>query len=757
LKAHLSRGDGTSVWRYLPHAVGNDAYEWVKASIVSGTSPDTRLVLRGPLDRFPFDKGGGEFQVDVRMRDAVLQYAPDWPRITGINGMLTFKDKGMHITADSGDILGARLANVRAIIPDLQYSLEEMLTLEGQASGATPAFLDFIRQSPVNEHSGRFTENLRANGKTDLALRLNLPLRHIVDSRVAGRITLTDNQIQLGGKLPALDRVNGSLGFTEKWVRGNGLGALLYGEPVSVGLASETGGKVRANLKGKLTAATLAQWLPAPMVKRVTGATDVQAEITLRQGEMGLDIKSDLNGLAIDLPAPLGKKADLAMPTTVSGKDNDRQPTSLNFRYGTLLAGALILPDQGPARLGLMFGGEQATPPKEPGLVVQGNLRQLDLDAWRALDFKAGANGDGLPIRDISLSFNELKAFSRKLREIHVRARPEKETWHVKLSGQNMMGEVEYGPRADQPGNRFAGRFSKLTIPKEEAGTVEQGPADLGELPAEVDLSAQSFSYRDRDLGELGLSFRVEKNGLRIDTLKLANPDSRLEGGGWLSASPLRTTELDLKLTSGNLGRLMKRLGYAEAVKGGDLAVDGKITWLGRPEDFSLGQLGGKLNVSLKNGRFTQLDPGAGKLLGILSLQALPRRIVLDFRDVFSEGFAFDEIKGDVYLERGVGYLPGLAINGPAAKVRMNGKIDLARESQALRLYIQPRLDEGVAVGAGLIGGPVVAVGAYVASKILKDPIAKAASFEYLVGGTWADPDVKKLAKPVAEKPETTP
>lgn len=758
LKAHLSRGEGNAVWRYLPRVVGDNAHDWVKNSVIAGISPDTRLVLRGPLDRFPFDQGGGEFQVDVKMRDAILDYAPDWPRITGINGLLTFKDKGMVIRADTGDILGVRLSKVQGIIPDLQDTQDEMLTIDGRASGATPAFLDFVRQSPVNEHSGRFTETLHATGKTDLVIQLQLPLRHIVDSRVAGRIALTDNQVQLGGKLPPLSRVNGSLGFTENWVRGNGIIAQLYGQPVRLNLASETGGQVRANLRGALTATTLAPWLPAELAKRVTGSTHVQAEVTLRQREMGFDIKSDLSGLAIDLPAPLGKQAEQIVPTSVSGRDSDRQPTTLSFRHGSRLTGSLALPDQGAARVGLMFGGEQARLPKESGLFVQGNLRHLDLDTWRALDFKTAGGGNGLPIRDISMSFNELKAFGRKLNEIHIQARPDRETWHFKLSGQNMMGEVEYGPRADQPGSRFAGRFSKLTIPREDSGAVTaRTGGDYGELPAEVDLTAQSFSFRERDLGALNLSFRVEKNGLRINTLKLVNPDSHLEGGGWLSASPLRTTELDLNLTSPNLGRLMKRLGYTEAVKGGDLNVRGKITWFGRPEDFSLDQLGGHLDVNLKNGRFTKLDPGAAKLLGILSLQALPRRITLDFRDIFSEGFAFDEINGAVHLERGVGYLPDLAINGPAAKIRMNGKLDLVREGQELRLYIQPRLDEGVAVGAGLLGGPVVAVGAYVASKILRDPIAKAASFEYLVGGTWADPQVKKLPRAVAETPATTP
>ncbi|TCJ12279.1 TIGR02099 family protein [Parasulfuritortus cantonensis] len=762
MTAHLSRGNGNAVWRYLPRTVSDDAYTWVKDSISAGVSPDTRLVLRGPLDRFPFDQGGGQFQVDVQMRNAVLDYAPGWPHITGINGLLTFKDKGMHIVVENGDILGARLGKVRADIPDLHHAHEEFLVVDGLASGATPAFLDFVRQSPVNEHSGHFVDTLNATGRTDLHLHLDMPLRHVADTRVAGRITLTDNQVQLGGKLPSLSRVNGNLGFTGEWIRGNAISAQMFGQPVSVSLASETGGKVRATAKGSLSAATLAQWLPATLAKRISGTTQAQAEVTLRQHEMTIDLKSDLAGLAIDLPAPIGKRADLAVPTSISGHDSERQPTVLNFRYGALLSGAMALPEQGAARLGVTFGGDQASLPKEPGLFVQGSLRQLDLDAWRALDLKGDSgDADSLPVRDISLSFNELKAFGRRVREIHVRAHPEKATWHVKLAGQNMMGEVEYGPRPDQPGSRFAGRFSKLAIPEEESvpGTTAQDPS---ELPAEVDLNAQSFSIRGHDLGSLNLSFRVEKNGLRIDALKLNNPDGRLESGGWLSASPLRTTELDLKVNSGNLGKLMKRLGYTEAVKGGELAVAGKLTWLGRPEDFAIGLLGGHLDVNVKNGRFTQLDPGAGKLLGILSLQALPRRIVLDFRDVFSEGFAFDEIKGDVYLERGVGYLPGLSINGPAAKIQMNGKIDLVREGQELRLTIQPRLDEGVAVGAGLLGGPAVAVGAYVAAKILKDPFAKAASFEYMVTGSWDDPKVKKLprngpAAPAAALPGPTP
>jgi uncharacterized protein (TIGR02099 family) len=756
LKAQLTRGNGNAVWRYLPRAVGDDAHGWVKDSIIAGVSPDTRLVLSGPLDRFPFDKGGGQFQVDVRMRDAVLDYAPGWPRITGINGLLTFKDKGMHIRADTGEILGVRLSRVRGLIPDLQYSIYETLTLEGTANGPTAAFLNFVRQSPVDEHSGHFTENMRSTGEAELALQLRLPLRKIQDSRVAGQLRLTDNDVQLGGKLPALTRVNGTVAFTESWVKASGIAARLYGQPVSLNLASETGGRVRANLKGTATAALLGQWLPGTLATRVSGSTEVQAELTLKQRDMTFELKSDLAGLGLDLPAPLGKKAAQTIPFQLGGHDSDTTPTSARFRYGGILAGALSRPDQGEARVGLMFGGQQAALPKQPGVSVQGSLRQLDLDAWRGLQLD-GKGGGTTALRNVNLSFNELLAFGRRLREINVQAHPEGETWHLRLSGQNVMGTVEFGPRADLPGNRVLGRFDKLAIPREETAAESQGEVDLGELPSQVDITAQSFSHHDRELGELALSFQVERNGLRIERFRLANPDSRLEAGGWLSASPLRNTELDLRLSSPNLGRLLRRLGYTEAVRGGELDVQGRLAWLGRPEDFQLAHLGGQLKTHIRNGRFTQLDPGAAKLLGILSLQALPRRITLDFRDIFSEGYAFDEIRGDIHLERGVGYLPGLIIHGPAAKIAMNGQIDLARESQDLRLNIQPRLDEGVAVAGAILGGPAVGVGALVASKLLKDPIAKAASFEYLVSGSWDDPKVRKLPRPVQETAEPAP
>ncbi len=757
IEGRLTRGNGDAVWRYLPYQVADDAYSWLKQSIVGGTSPETTVTLRGSLDRFPFDKGGGVFQVAVRMQDGVLQYAPDWPRITKINGWLIFRDKAMTINAESGDILGAHLSSVQGVIPDLFYTKNNVLSLTGNATGPTATFLDFIQQSPVNEYMDHFTDEMKASGNGSLQLKLTLPLSNINNSQVAGRFTLAGSDITLNNEFPPLTKVNGSLGFTTTGIKAEGLSANLFGQPIAITLASEKGGRIHAGVTGNLTAETLANWLPDALDKRITGGTRVQADIVLRQHTVTLKLNSRLAGLGIDLPAPLGKPADQEVPVSLTMLDRGSGRSPVTFQYGSVLSGTLI-PESASEHLhlALMVGGPPPALPKDDGITVQGSLHRLDLDTWRKLDL--GGTGGGPPIRSINLTFNELQVFDREFHNINVQAHPDQRAWKLRLNGQEMQGDARYGPQAGTPGDSLSGQFKKLELPRvaPAVAAADQSAIKPDDLPREIDLAIQSLVYDKRDLGALALKVTAAHDGLAINTFTLTLPESRLETSGWLSASPLRNTRLNVKLDAANLGLLMRRLGYNEDIKNGELAVQGNLNWLGRAESFSMDKLNGSLQVSLKNGRFTHLDPGAAKLLGILSLQALPRRITLDFRDIFSEGLAFDSIQGDVMLDRGIGYLPDLYIQGPAAKIHMKGKIDLVREDQELRLHIQPRLDEGVAVAGALLGGPVVAVGALVATKILKDPFSQAASFEYLVTGNWAEPVVTKLARPVADNAPTT-
>ena len=141
------------------------------------------------------------------------------------------------------------------------------------------------------------------------------------------------------------------------------------------------------------------------------------------------------------------------------------------------------------------------------------------------------------------------------------------------------------------------------------------------------------------------------------------------------------------------------------------------------------------------------MDPGVAKLLGVLSLQALPRRLSFDFRDIFNDGFAFDEISATMRIARGVVYSDDFRMKGPAAKVSMSGVAKLADETVQLRVKVTPKLSEGVAVAGALIGGPIAGLGVLAAQKLFRDPFEEAGSREYMVTGPWREPEVTKLTK----------
>lgn len=758
LRAHLSHGDARAVYRYLPHAVGNDAYEWVKRGVIGGHSDDTRLVLKGDLAHFPFDKGGGEFKVTVKMVNGVLDYAEGWPRIEGVNGNLVFHDKGMTLTADSGRILDARLGPVRAHIADLHMSWDEMLLIDGRATGPTQTFLDFIEQSPVNEHTGGFTEKLRAEGNGELGLNLHLPLRHIKDSTLGGAFTIKDNRIDLGDDLPDLEQVNGRLAFTESSVQARNLQTRVFGLPATLAIDNSRAGEVRAQLRGSITADALKPHLPVSLAGRVSGVSDWRADVLVGKARNEVQISSDLVGLALALPTPLRKHAAQAVPLTITRTPGDLRDSVVKASYGNLVSLRAELPIDGPARVAVRLSQGEAPPPKDAGISVTGALRYLDLDAWRALDLgqsaTRGPETRNPALREINVSLNEFKVAGRALHDTHVRAQPAGSGWKVVLAGRELDGVVFALPGTG--GTRVIANFKRLTIPEPAADTpLGEAAATASQSLAEVEVNARNFNWKGLDLGELHLRLSPEKIGYTLDHVSLALPEGRLEGKGVVSNHPRRPTRLNLTLASADLGKLLGRLGYPGGIRGGEARFAGDLNWTGGVEDFAVAKLSGDYTVAVKKGQFLKVEPGVAKLLGILSLQALPRRITLDFRDVFSEGFAFDEILGDVYLDRGAAYTKDLKMNGPAAKVSMSGVVDLVAESQNLRVNIQPRLDDTVAVASAIVGGPVVGIGALIAGKVLKNPLGQALYFDYRVTGGWSEPVITKMKRQVKEAAET--
>jgi uncharacterized protein (TIGR02099 family) len=759
LSGALTRADASHAARYVPLAVDKATREWLDASILAGQSRDVSLRLKGDLRNFPFPQGkGGIFRVAASVTGGVIDYANGWPRIENLAGDLTFSGERMEVNAREGTILGVQLGKVRAEIPDLKDS-HEILRVSGEAEGPTSDFLSFIEKSPVRGMIEGFTDGMGAQGNGRLALKLELPLRAIETSEVAGSYQFLNNQIVFDADLPPLEQANGRLEFTESSVRVPHGSGVFLGGPLTLAVAPQPDATARITLQGRSTVDSLRRVAGDPWwAQSLIGAADWQGVLVLRGKVADLVVESSLQGVASSLPAPLTKAAAESVPVRYERRFAGRQEEHVSFSYGDLVRAKLVRGIDGGhsvVRRGTIHFGADAVEPERDGLWLSGALKHLDLDRWLAL----AKQGSGQPLPDlagIDMRFGEIVALNRTFHAVTVAGTVRNGAWRSAVSAREFEGIADWHP---QGRGKLTARLARLTVPPSMAPPyVQEGAtAQRRELPA-VDLVAEQFHFGDKSLGRLELLAVPEAHDWHIQKLHLANEESTLAAEGLLegAVTPPRT-RINLRLDVNDIGRLLSRLGYPEGVRRGTAKLEGALTWAGGPQDFDYPQLSGSLVLNAAKGQFLKLEPGIGKLLGILSLQALPRRITLDFRDVFSDGFAFDQISGPVTIERGVAATDNFRIQGPAARVVMKGEVDLVRETQQLHMRITPSLSDSVAIAGALLGGPVAGVAAYLAQKVLKEPLEQITSYEYKVTGTWSEPQVSKvgrLAPPDAENPQ---
>jgi uncharacterized protein YhdP len=317
------------------------------------------------------------------------------------------------------------------------------------------------------------------------------------------------------------------------------------------------------------------------------------------------------------------------------------------------------------------------------------------------------------------------------------------------MDAEQLAGYVEYRANTDAAhAGRIYARLARLALPPAEASTVENLLAEAPATVPALDIVIDNFELRGKKLG------RIEIEGVnrgarewRLNKLALTNPEAQLSGSGQWQAGASPRMVMDFKLDLADSGAFMERLGFAGTLRGGKGRVAGQVSWAGSPLAFHVPSLDGKLNIALDNGQFLKAGPGAARLFSVLSLQSLPRRLMLDFRDVFQEGFAFDNVTGDVTIDDGVAATRNLRLRGVQAAVLMEGSADLQRETQDLRVIVVPEINAGTASLAYAVINPAVGLGSFVAQLFLRRPLMAASTREFTVQGSWAEPKVERVER----------
>jgi len=750
LQARLDQADGSAVWRYLPKVVNDDTRNWLRRGIVSGTAHDARLRLKGALAHFPFTDGSGIFLITARVNNAVLDFAPGWPNIDRIEGGLRFDGPRMTITASQGRLSDTTLKDVVADLPDLTNGNEQM-TITGQARGATTDFLRFIHDSPVRERINGFTDAMVASGNGVLDLRLDMPLRHVADTEVSGKYRFEGNTLRIVPQVPAISGAVGRVEFTAEALTIPRATGTALGGPVSVSAQTEKDGTVRFAASGEAHALAAQREYDLPVLAQLSGVAPWQLEATMRKGESTVTVSSALAGLSSSLPDPFNKSAAAPLPLAGTLRFPDGAPTQVEGRLGEVAGLNLSVPSGGAVSGGIGVGVKPRL--ANDGIMLAWQQADIDLDAWLRVFDGAGAGSDALPLAGLALEAGTVRLRSQRLNDVQLRARPKAGVWEAEIRSREAAGTVSWNPEGS---GRVSARLSRLMLAKgapadktAAPATAEASTDTVNSLPA-LDVVAERFGIRGLELGRLQLQAVNRDGNWHLNELNITNASSTFKSSGvWSLRAPAATT-LDFELNTSDVGKLLQRLDYPDAVRGGTATLSGHLRWQGGPADLDIPSLNGDMTLLAESGQFQKLDPGMGRLLGVLSLQSLPRRITLDFRDVFSEGFAFDRISGSIDVKSGVLHTDPLEIRGPAARIFMRGQASLPEETQDLHVTVQPTLSESVAVGAALGGAvvnPVAGVVTYIVQKALEDPVEKLFAFEYSVTGTWDDPVVEKVGK----------
>lgn len=770
LNAALVRADARAVWRYMPHAVGESTRFWLRDSLLSGGASEANLILKGNLTDFPFlDKSKGQFLVTVKARDVVLDFAKGWPLIEGIGGDLRFEGNGMSIQANRGSILGAQISNTRVRIPDFDVPIST-LTIKGNVDGATSEFLKFIEKSPVADRIDHFTDDMRAGGKGHLDLDLVIPLDEtkLDESKIDGTYRFIDNELTIDAALPPFKKVNGSLQFSGDDLQLNEINSTFLGGPLKVKGGSQKDGKVLITANGLIDIAQLRKQADSALLGKLAGKTPYRGEVRINKRNADLVIESTLVGLSSTFPEPFSKGAGVSLPLRFEKKllpgVNADSPArdQLDASLGSVLSMRLIRkkqPEGFVVERGAIAIGRPLQLP-DTGMSLGLTAKRVDIDEWRRLlqsvdtgkPVEASANPSSPSVGLISVKTEDLILFGRHYNDADLSISPSPAQWKIRLASRQASGDLQWD---------VAGRGKLTARFKQVAFDPLQGPkgSDAGEVISELpemDIVADEFSLGIRQFGRIEVLASNEGSIWRLNRIQISNPYGNLSGKGqWQISAGKNLTQLDFKIDSSDVGKLMERLGYPGTLRAGTAKFGGKLEWVGPPTSLDYATLSGDMNVDASNGQFLKLDPGAaGKLLGLISLQGLSRRISLDFNDVFSKGFAFDSITGKVAVASGMMRTERLQIDGPSARVTMRGEVDLKQETQRLNVNVQPELGGTAALGVALIN-PIAGAATWLAHKVLQNPLNHMFGFDYLITGKWDDPVVEKISgnAPVKDAP----
>ena len=771
----LGAADVSRLQQLLPQRVLRERAElWFRNAFRSGRLESARAELRGDLAAFPFDEGEGLFNVEFDVADTTLEYSNKWPVMAEVNAHGAIAGRHFAATISQARFFDSPGRDLRVSIADL-FSRKPVLLATGTVRATLADTLKTIAQSPLSAGPARRLADIELDGEFDLTLDLNIGLKQGEERTALGTITLNGNQLRATRDKLVLDDLKGKVSFTREDWYGEDLTALYDGQRVGLvvnGGIGDPNYDTEFRMTGTSDAAQLRSWLEryAPYLHgwlarndkldALQGEAPWKAVLSLPHVAAGeppaakkLLIESSLSGLAVDLPWPFGKVAAEQKPLSIDTVVGSAAERTTRLAFGDAVRFEL---DQAPrtasgaaiTRADIAFGrGEAAA--SEPGIHLHGELASLPLAEWARL-LKDAATPQS-PTAALPMTFDvrvkQVETLGQRFTDVAFKGHKDINAWRIDMASARAEGEITVP--LDLQTAPLTLNLQRLWLDKVESGG-KRVAIDPRRMPA-VALACASFRYGTVDFGQASLSTARMADGQKLESLVFTNPAFQVSvTGEWLLRDTGHRSRFSIDLKGKSLGDVLTTFGYDAAnIEDGRTELAVEADWAGMPSEFTLDRLDGSLGLKVHKGRFLDIEPGSGRLFGLLSLQTLPRRLSLDFSDLFQKGFAFDRIEGWFELEKGNAYTNSLLMEGPSAKVEISGRTGLAAKDYDQIAAVTPALSDSIPLASAFFGPAGIGVGAaiYLGQKVFKQVPEQVDRFlrrEYAITGPWSDPKIEK-------------
>ena len=757
LRASVAGFDATQTWRYLPIGkIKPKSLGWLDAAFRSGRVVDAQISVTGPTRGFPYREGQGRFHAEARVAGATLFYAPGWPEIRGIDADLVFDGPGMRALARRGLLAGVAITQAEASTADMR---DAIVAVRASARGDAGRAIRLLQASPLAPSLGSAFGELTGSGPLASEIAMFLPIKDFDRRVVTVMSTLDGVTLRHGPQGVEATELKGGLWVRNREIEAPAVTGRLLGGPVKVSISTtkEKNGDLRTqlNAQGTVAAGPLRPVARLPVNGGISGTADWRGFLTLERSadpqvpmRGSLRISSDLRGLGSGMPEPLAKSADAARPLTISASFGGDAGPRIQAQLGRDVHALLQWrnrPVDPPIERGIVaFGATAPTAlPRTAGLWLTGRLEATSLSDLLALEWDQPR---GRPLQEwlagADLSIQHLEVLGYEFANVNGRLRPGNRAWEVDVNSEAVRGHVvvPYAFPGDVP---MVLDLERLHFGKSVRDG--EGEPDPRELPA-IHADIRDLRFDGRSYGHLQAELARGTAGMTLNQFSMQHATFSASGrGSWLMRESGAECRLEFTVETRNVLAFMNAMQLGSLVAGRHGRIAANLSWPGPPKSSAIERLSGHLEIAAQDGRLTSVEPGAGRVLGLMSLSHLPRRLALDFGDLTGEGLSFDTLRGTFQLTDGEAFTDNLTLRGSAAEIGLAGSTSLRHQTYDQTAVVTGQLGASLGVAGALAGGPAVGAALLLFSRIFKGPLQGATRGYYRITGSWDDPQVRRI------------